>query len=111
MENNEFITIYDMNNPVNETLESRVEFLRSNLSKGQVGFKYTKANGDTRCALGTTNEDLIIADGGTLPKGTGTSTSKKVAALITYYDLESHGWRSCVEDRLELVEMFVEPRK
>ena len=68
-----------------------LETLKERLKNGVVEFTYTKKDGSERTARGTTKVDIITADGGNLPKGTGYTTSD---TTTRYYDLNSNGWRS-----------------
>lgn len=60
--------------------------LVTKLTEGSVSFKYRKANGDVRSAKGTLNADLI-------PEGDRSDTILTEGEVVTYYDLESNGWR------------------
>ena len=65
------------------------------LHQGEVEFVYNKKNGEERTALGTLKMDIIGEEN--MPKGTG---REKPNNVICYYDLNSEGWRSFVEDNL-----------
>jgi hypothetical protein len=58
----------------------------SSLNEGRVRFTYTKADGSTRQATGTTNPSLIPGD---TPAPSNTETGESV----TYYDLDRNDWR------------------
>jgi hypothetical protein len=64
------------------------EFIKENLAKGIVEFKYRKVDGSERTARGTRNFDKLNEFGVVLKEGT-----PKTGA-ITYYDVDSAGWRS-----------------
>jgi hypothetical protein len=68
--------------------------LKEALNKGVVSFAYEKKNGEWRNAIGTRNPDTIELVDGTAPSGTGT---EKYGA-VSYWDIESAGWRSFRED-------------
>ena len=70
----------------------KIENLRERLRKGSVLFVYVKGDGTRRVALGTLSPELIPAD--KMPKSTDEETYKTRLALVTYYDLDAHGWRS-----------------
>ena len=60
----------------------------STLNEGIVTFSYTKADGSTRQARGTTNPELIPEDARAVnPRNTETSEQ------VDYYDLDKNGWR------------------
>ena len=66
------------------------------LSAGPVRFTYRKANGEERKAYGTTKNDVVLENNGTLPNGNGVE-KKNVKA---YFDLDKQGWRSFTIDAL-----------
>jgi hypothetical protein len=69
--------------------------IASFLSEGRVQFSYTKANGDSRQATGTTNMDLI-------PEGArAEATNTAESAVITYFDLDKNDWRSFRRENLK----------
>ena len=74
-----------------------IEQLKEQLKVGIVEFTYTKKDGSTRTAKGTTKQTVITESGGNLPKGTGMDVSD---AVTRYYDLNSNGWRSFKNDNL-----------
>jgi hypothetical protein len=69
--------------------------LRTRLAAGTVQFTFTKIDGSTRLASGTTCFDLIPE--AYRPKATGKRTP---ADLIAYFDLDRMAWRSCRVDHL-----------
>ena len=71
--------------------------LKERLKVGIVEFTYTKKDGSTRTAKGTTKQTVITENGGNLPKGTAMDLSDKVTR---YYDINSNGWRSFTNDNL-----------
>ena len=64
------------------------ESIKEVLASGDVYFTYRKKDGTEREAYGTRNTG-IIKDHNATPAGTGT---EKIG-VITYYDLDSNGWR------------------
>ena len=74
-----------------------IKELKERLKNGIVEFTYTKKDGSTRTARGTTQRDIITEDGGNLPTGKYTELSDTVTR---YYDLNSNGWRSFTNDNL-----------
>ena len=64
------------------------ESIKGVLASGDVYFTYKKKDGTEREAYGTRNTG-IIKDHNATPVGTGT---EKIG-VITYYDLDSKGWR------------------
>jgi hypothetical protein len=74
-----------------------IKELKERLKNSIVEFTYTKKDGSTRTAKGTTQQNIITEDGGNLPKGTGMEISDSVTR---YYDLNSNGWRSFTNDNL-----------
>ena len=64
------------------------EVIKERLASGDVHFTYRKKDGTEREAYGTRNTG-IIKDHNATPSGTGT---EKIG-VITYYDLDSNGWR------------------
>lgn len=74
-----------------------IETLKERLKNDTVSFTYTKKDGTTRTARGTTKHSIIAEAGGSLPNGVGyeyTDTTTR------YFDLSSNGWRSFVNDNL-----------
>jgi hypothetical protein len=69
--------------------------LRARLAAGIVSFTFTKIDGTTRPASGTTFIDLIPE--AFRPIGAGRRTP---ADLVTYFDLDRMAWRSCKADRI-----------
>ena len=65
------------------------EIIKERLASGDVHFTYRKKDGTEREAYGTRNLDIITRQDA-MPSGVG---SKKTG-VITYYDLDSNGWRS-----------------
>lgn len=65
------------------------EAIKNRLASGDVHFTYRKKDGTEREAYGTRNTDIITINDA-MPSGNG---SEK-AGVITYYDLNSNGWRS-----------------
>ena len=64
------------------------ESIKEVLASGDVYFTYRKKDGTEREAYGTRNPETI-KDHNATPSGTGT---EKIG-VITYYDLDSNGWR------------------
>ena len=64
------------------------ESIKEVLASGDVYFTYRKKDGTEREAYGTRNPETI-KDYNATPSGTGT---EKIG-VITYYDLDSNGWR------------------
>ena len=71
------------------------EELRKALYNGFVRFRYTKADGSARTALGTLSPSLIP---GASPQSNGESgfrlEGKEVVKAFAYFDLEKMEWRS-----------------
>lgn len=65
------------------------ELIKEKLASGDVHFTYRKTDGTEREAYGTRNTG-IIKDYNATPSGNGTEKN----GVITYYDLNSKGWRS-----------------
>ena len=65
------------------------EAIKERLSSGDVHFTYRKKDGTEREAYGTRNLDIITRLDAK-PSGNGSEKS----GVITYYDLDSNGWRS-----------------
>ena len=65
------------------------EAIKERLSSGDVHFTYRKKDGTEREAHGTRNLDIITRYGA-IPSGNGSEKG----GVITYYDLNSNGWRS-----------------
>ena len=65
------------------------EEIKERLASGGVHFTYRKKDGTEREAYGTRNLD-IIAGNDAMPSGFGSNKR----GVITYYDLDSEGWRS-----------------
>lgn len=78
-----------------------IEELRKMLNTGTVSFVYTKKDGSTREATGTTHLDSIPE--GDHPKGTG----KVNEDLVNYFDTDKQGWRSFHKDSFQHVTGFV----
>ena len=69
------------------------EEFRNALKNGFARFRYTKADGSARTALGTLSPELIPLD--KLPKGDDASTKiHDVVKAFAYFDLEKMEWRS-----------------
>jgi hypothetical protein len=67
-------------------MENKNETLNA-LRMGACSLVYVKLNGDVRVATGTLNKDLI-------PKESQPKTKvEKPEEIISYYDLDSQGWR------------------
>ena len=64
------------------------ESIKEVLASGDVYFTYKKKDGTEREAYGTRNTG-IIKDHNATPVGTGAEKT----GVITYYDLDSKGWR------------------
>jgi hypothetical protein len=69
--------------------------LRARLAAGVVSFTFTKIDGSTRPASGTTVLDLIPQ--AFQPKASGKRTPEN---LVTYFDLDRMAWRSCRSDSI-----------
>ena len=65
------------------------EAIKERLSSGDVHFTYRKKDGTEREAYGTRNLDIITRHCA-IPSGNGSEKG----GVITYYDLNSNGWRS-----------------
>ena len=74
----------------------KINELKDLLHRGVVEFTYTKKNGELRTARGTLNFDDIPEDqhphGGDVDYSSETTTR--------YYDLNSCGWRSFINENL-----------
>ena len=73
--------------------------LKTLLSKGQVTFTFTKANGETRTATGTRILKSSVAMGYTeddKPKG----IRKEIPGVIAFWDIDKGAWRSVREDSI-----------
>ena len=79
-----------MAQPINTTQSETSRTLRARLAAGIVSFTFTKIDGSTRPASGTTVLDLIPP--AFRPIGSGRRTPDD---LITYFDLDRMAWRSC----------------
>lgn len=67
------------------------ERLKQMLREGCVEFEYTKKDGTTRIAVGTTKLDLFKDS----PNYKESKGERKVSSdIITYWDLDKDGWRS-----------------
>ena len=71
----------------------KLDELRQLLRKGVVEFTYTKKNGEQRTARGTLNMDEIPVD-----KHPQSGVDNSNDEVTRYYDLNSCGWRSFVND-------------
>lgn len=78
-----------------------IEELRKMLNTGTVSFVYTKKDGSTREATGTTHLDSIPE--GDHPKGTGKTNED----MVNYFDTDKQGWRSFHKDSFQHVTNFV----
>lgn len=78
-----------------------IEELRNMLKSGTVSFVYTKKDGSTREATGTTRLDSIPE--GDHPKGIGKTNED----IINYFDTDKQGWRSFHKDAFQHVTGFV----
>lgn len=65
------------------------EAIKERLASGDVHFTYRKKDGTEREAYGTRNTDIITINDA-MPSGNGSEKT----GVITYYDLNSKGWRS-----------------
>lgn len=65
------------------------EAIKERLASGDVHFTYRKKDGTEREAYGTRNTDIITVNDA-MPSGNGSEKT----GVITYYDLNSKGWRS-----------------
>ena len=83
------------------TKKVSIEELRNMLKSGTVSFVYTKKDGSTREATGTTLLDIIPEDNH--PKGTGKTNED----LVNYFDTDKQGWRSFHRDSFQHVTGFV----
>lgn len=77
----------------NTTPSETSRTLRARLAAGVVSFTFTKIDGTTRPASGTTV--LALIPEAFRPIGTGRRTPEN---LITYFDLDRMAWRSCKAD-------------
>lgn len=71
-----------------------IKELKTKLQSGEVNFTYTKKDGSTRTARGTTNLGIIPES--SHPQGGYTSPE----GVVRYYDLNSDGWRSFIAENL-----------
>jgi len=81
--------------PSETTQHPLATLLREMLYAGFVSFTYTKLDGTTRIANGTTSLPLIPE--AFRPVGGGKPRNPD---LIAYFDTDSMAWRSCKQDRL-----------
>ena len=65
------------------------EAIKDRLASGDVHFTYRKKDGTEREAYGTRNTDIITINDA-MPTGNGSEKT----GVITYYDLNTKGWRS-----------------
>lgn len=73
--------------------------LRRKLSEGVVEFKFLKADGTIRYAVGTTNMDYVSNKN--VPKSM--NTQQEESSVVKFYDTEKSAWRSCkVENLIEI---------
>ena len=84
-----------MANTPNTTPSDLPRTLRTRLAGGIVSFTFTKLDGESRPASGTTVLDLIPE--AFRPIGAGRRTPEN---LVTYFDLDRMAWRSCKADRI-----------
>jgi hypothetical protein len=82
-----------MAQPINNTASDLSRTLRARLAAGTVCFTFTKIDGTTRPASGTTCLSLI--PDAFRPKASGKRTPDN---LVTYFDLDRMAWRSCRGD-------------
>lgn len=66
------------------------EEIRKRLHANMEHFSFTKKDGTTREAFGTTNEDYVSEYGGTMGEGKIAQTDD----VIRYFDVEKQAWRS-----------------
>lgn len=85
--------------PKNLNQVGLVTHLRNVLPMGAVHFTYKKVNGETRTAVGTLKKEMSEKLAEYVSKGT---TPKE--GVITYWDLNSDGWRALKEENLVSVE-------
>ena len=76
-------------------MENTTKKLVDRLKSGKVRFQFTKKDGTVRVAVGTTNPDMLPAQGkrdyyGIPNKG-----------VVTFYDLEADGWR-CAQETADI---------
>jgi hypothetical protein len=74
----------------------KINELKNLLHNGVVEFTYTKKNGELRTARGTLNFDEIPED--QHPRGGDVDYSSETTTR--YYDLNSSGWRSFINENL-----------
>lgn len=74
--------------------------LRRKLSEGVVEFKFLKADGTIRRAVGTTNMDYIPNKD--VPKSS--NNQQEDSSVVKFYDIEKSAWRSCkAENLIEII--------
>lgn len=71
--------------------------IKKALNNGVVTFSYTKKDGSTRIARGTTKHTTIVAEGA---QSRGGENKVASAGYTSYYDLDKKGWRSFAESKL-----------
>lgn len=74
-----------------------VEELKEQLKQGIVEFSYTKKDGSTRLAHGTTKTE-ILKEYNAEPKGTADKQLND--SVVRYFDIDAQGWRSFCSDNL-----------
>lgn len=67
----------------------KINELKELMHQSIVSFQYKKKDGSIRVARGTLQEDIIIEDGGEMPKGTGETSID----TVPYWDVDVCGWR------------------
>ena len=68
--------------------------LRNALREGVVHFEFIKKDGTLRHARGTTSPDLIPSDDTPQNKRTPLQQAAYDRTVVTFYDIDSKGWRS-----------------
>ena len=78
-----------------EIVQQMVRELKNEMHKREVKFKYTKKNGDLREARGTLSSEIYGSENE--PSGSGRAVPEN---QVRYFDLDSNGWRSFIEENL-----------
>ena len=73
---------------------------RKRLSEGIVEFKYTKKDGTIREAKGTTNPDIISEFVEQIASDKPKREMKISESSTRYFDIETKGWRSFINENL-----------
>lgn len=70
-----------------------ISVLKKMLANGNVEFTYTKKNGETRNAVGTTNKRALERIGVTFSDNGGGCDGAEQKS-VRYYDISKNAWRS-----------------